>query len=115
MNKLIKKQLDKCTVAKIEYVDDTHIIIKKKNDILPKDLIKGKIYEIEINKGLFNDQTLAINFNKGKYPNSELFVVEFINKLGNYGLFSGIVKNCPEKDWYGYFPLDSIKVIKEVV
>ena len=88
MNKFIKKELDKCKVAKIPLISDDTIIIEIKRpneDILSEDIAVNSCYVIELADYILKPPpgfTLASNWNRGINPTSKHLKCVMVQIMG---------------------------------
>lgn len=115
MNKLIKKQLEKCKVAAIPTYDDNtiHIIIPKTAASNEASFIPNKYYLIEINNAVLYDNVLAANWNNNLFPPENQMNVCVIQLLGKMVKLDCVGANN-NKAWAGWLPIKEIKIIKEL-
>ena len=85
MNKLIQKQIDKLTVAKVSSYDEVkHTFLFKKH--IAKNFEVDGVYILKLSNSLMipqNNEVLISNWNKGKHPLHQYMKVQVNKKLGN--------------------------------
>lgn len=121
MNKKIKDELKKCSIANIpNFTDDTTELIIKK--YVKLELEVGKCYIIELKDFILNpasNSTLAINWNNGLIPTCKYYKCEVSTKLANMFKITGleydyINKKDLDKIWIGWLPSDGIKILERI-
>lgn len=124
MNKLIEKELRKCTYAEIPTFDETTTTL-----YIPKSGIRKKLqatvgsyFLIEIEDHILvpdEGSTLASNWNKGTVPPCKHMNVCCIQVMGKMFKVEGVGVNIETGDtlecfWTGWLPQTSVKFIKEL-
>ena len=121
MNKLIKAQLQKVSVANIGEFDDN-----SKEIFIPKytqDRYEvGKYYLIMLDDTLlnnYNNPILVSNWNNNTYPKSKYMKVEVIKMMGKMICVNGIGYDINTKSnlcytWSGWLPTASIKQVDKL-
>ena len=121
MNRLIRKQLDKLRVAKIDSYDELkHIYTFKKHKA--KEFKIDSVYVLRLSNSLMipkNNEILISNWNKGNHPLHQYMKVQVDKKLGNMLFVCGAyydinTKNVLNEYWSGWLPDEELEIIEEV-
>lgn len=124
MNPLIKKQLDKVSVAKLPHFDDntTKLVIpmRSANDTIV--LEEGKCYIIQIEDYILNPPegfTLHTNWNNNKIPKHKIMKIDVRKVMGKMikvnSIGYDIINKVNINDvWEGWLPEKSITVIERI-
>lgn len=123
INKLIQKELEKLQDAKIDSYDELkhtyHITLRNKQT----NLELKHTYILEISDSLLNpssDNLLVSNWNQGRHP-TQKYVKGYVAKnlaqmFYIYCMYYNIEEDKElDEDYEGWFSLDSIKVVREVL
>ena len=126
MNKFIKKELDKCKVAKIPLISDDTIIIEIKRpneDILSEDIAVNSCYVIELADYILKPPpgfTLASNWNRGINPTSKHLKCVMVQIMGKMIKIDGqgydLLNDVDLSDTYMglWLPKQSIKILQKI-
>ena len=118
MNSIIKNELNKVTVTKINYKDtDTEIFIPKTIKVLNSSLKKGEYYLIKLYSSVTNpaeSSVLASNWNSGEIPKHEVYIAEIIDNIGNMIKVNSVASEDITYNFYGWLPYDGFEVIKKI-
>lgn len=118
MTKTLKKQL-----AQIQYADLSRFDPDTNSYFIPKrldiKLEKNRFYLLEISEDLKTDVIMKNNWNNGYSPKSTYYIVEITDIIANKILKcsgSGYLDDLITVNdiWSGYFPLNKIKILKEI-
>lgn len=120
MNKILKQQLDKLKVAKVDsYNELTHTYVFKKHESATFKL--DSVYLLRLDDKLLNpkyNDVLISNWNNGKYPTHTILKAQVSKKLGNMLFLCGVYCNEDKEPinefWNGWLPDDQLKIIEEV-
>jgi len=118
MNKIILDQLNKVSVTKLTYNEgDTEIFIPKTIKVLNSSLNKGEYYIIKLFDNITNpseNSVLASNWNGGKIPKHDTYIIEVLDNIGNMIKINGVANEDPSDNFFGYIPTDGFEVIKKL-
>lgn len=121
MNKLIKKQLEKLKVAKIDSYDEVkHTYVFKKH--VAKIFNVNSVYIIRLDKSLLSatgDEILVSNWNQGHYPKYPCMKVQVNKKMGSMLFVCGVyydevLKKDMNEYYNGWLPDEKLEIIQEV-
>lgn len=115
MNQFIKRELDKCSVAKVEQISPTEFIIKRDNREFPTDIEQGHTYFIEVEDYIihpFDGFTLHENWNNGIAPTSRNMQIEVDKIVGKMVHVKAVGED--NLNWDGWLPRKSM-TIKKVI
>lgn len=121
MNEIIKKQLEKCSLAKVGVITDEtkHIFIPQIKNIK---LEEDQCYIIELSDYVLNEitgSTLAVNWNNGKIPKSKYWKIDVVKIMAHMVKINGIsfdYRNNKDLNelWEGWVPIDSILILERI-
>lgn len=121
MNKLIKKELEKVSVADLSHHDESNreFFIPRFKQIMLK---VDSCYLIKLDKSLLVDNemsTLSSNWNKGTLPPCEYLKVDISKVMGKMVRVNSVGYDFNNKKdlsvtWSGWLPLPSIEVLSEI-
>ena len=124
MNKLIKKELNKCEHAEIPVFDDNTTSIYIPKCPIKKDLVfeKDHCYHVEIADYIVNPLpgfTLSINWNGGTNPPTHFMNISVLQCMGKMVKVEGVgvdVENNVTLDcfWSGWLPVSGVVIKKEI-
>ncbi len=118
MNQIIKDQLNKVSVTKLNYNEnDAEIFIPKTIKILNSSLNKGEYYIIKLFDNITHpsdNSVLASNWNNGKIPQHEMYIAEVLDNIGNMIKINGVANEDPTDNFFGYIPTDGFEVVKKL-
>ena len=118
MNKQIIEQLKNVSVTKIEFNDtDTEIYIPRTIKILNTSVSQGEYYIIRLFDSVVHppeNSSLASNWNNGRVPKHDTYIVDIISKRGNMIQINGVATEDPTDNFYGWIPIDSFEIIKKL-
>ena len=124
MNRIIKDQLSKCSVAKVPPFDDTttHLVIpmKKKSDITKYQI--NKCYVIELSDSFLalpKESTIVCNWNGGMIPKHKYYKCAIVKVMNNMIKITGFgvdpTLNIETSDmWEGWVPNEEITIVQEL-
>ena len=117
MSKRFDEELSKLTYASLEKIGQNEYYIKRNLDIR---LEENNCYLLQLDSILLNvDSALATNWNKGKAPKCKYYKVEVDTIMGNMIKVVGVGSNDISfieviDHFYGWLPIDNIKVLEKV-
>lgn len=125
MNPVIKEQLEKCQFASVPYFDEhtTHLVIPKQVPQGDAGLQIDHYYQIELADYLLNpppDYSFHINWNGGNIPKDRCLRAYPCQKLGSMVKVDACgydpkLEQITDNQYLGFwFPMDGIKIIKEI-
>lgn len=124
MNELIKKQLQKCKVARIPEFDDntTQITISRDSVLVVNEYMIHKYFICELADYMINPPpnfTLADNWNRGTKPKYKHYKCEISAVMGDMCRITGCGYNLAtdtdyNEMWEGWVPIEGIKLLKEL-
>lgn len=121
MNRIIKNQLSKLRVAKIDSQDELkHTIIFKRH--VAKVFNLDACYIIRLDRTLLSangDEILVTNWNKGNYPKHPCMRVQVTKKMGDKifvcGVYYDEVSKTNMNEYFnGWLPDEKLEIIEEV-
>lgn len=117
MNKWIKKELFKCSVAELPSFDEntTNIHIPKHQGIVIK---KDKCYLIQIKKDKI-EPSITINYNQGSIPPYDYYKIDVNQVIGPMVNLNGVAYDYENKKdicsvWSGWLSTQSIIILEEI-
>lgn len=122
MNKWIKKELEKCKIAKIPEFDDntTHLVIPKNvkpdKNIIAGQLYLGQEYIIQVEDYIihpYSGFTLHDNWNNGIVPTDKQMHIKVDQIMGKMIKIQSIGIN-DKSIWNGWLPIKSIHILEEL-
>lgn len=117
MSDRLLKELQKVKFANIQQINENTFIANKDTRIRVEE---NKCYLIKLNNSIFNpNSVLTSNWNNGRIPKSQYYLVEVNTIMVNMIKVTGIgylESDCKtiQDNWWGWLPLDEIEVIKKV-
>ena len=118
MNSLLYNELKKVTAAELDFNENTtHLFIPKTIKISNKSLQQGAIYKISLSEAITNpssSSTLAANWNAGKVPQHKEYLVEILDRMATMIKVNGIAVEDQADNFYGWVPVDSIKILEKI-
>lgn len=120
MNKLIKKQLDRLKVAKVDSYDESTLTYVFKKHV-SKIFKINSVYILKLNELLLNpnnNDILISNWNNGNYPKHKYLKAQVTKKVGNMLFLCGVYcdenKNNINEFWNGWLPDEQLDILEEV-
>ena len=121
MNRIIKQQLSKLKVAKVDSYDELkHTFVFKKH--VAKIFKLDAVYIIRLDRSLLNaygDEILVNNWNQGKFPKYACMRVQVTKKMGDKIFVCGVyyddvMKKDMNEYYNGWLPDEKLEIIEEV-
>lgn len=121
MNKIIKNQLDKVSVAKLPYYDDntTSIIIPKLSTLYLKE---NCCYILKLDDIMLHpseNSVLVTNWNNNSIPTSRYYKADINQIMGKMVKITGLAYDFENKKdlsdiWVGWLVLDNIEILEKL-
>jgi len=117
MKDIIKKQLEEVKAVELEFTDSTtSLFIPKTFKITQASMSKGGVYIIDLHSNITHpsdDSTLASNWNNGKVPEYDRYIVEVQDNVGKMLKVTGVACDNNTSQFIGWLPYDGFDVLSK--